>query len=67
VEIRTNSRVPATPFVVQPIVINKPVSPPKGGTCLKIIPLHVQTFTILVLVAIVVNEPVEGNESFDKE
>jgi hypothetical protein len=61
-EIGTNSRVLATPFVVQLIVITKPISPLRGITCLEIIPLHVQTFTIHVQVTIVTNEPMRGNE-----
>jgi hypothetical protein len=48
VEIGTNNKVPAMPFVVQPIAITKPVSPLRGGIGLKIIPLHVQTFTIAI-------------------
>jgi hypothetical protein len=44
VEIGTNSRVLATPSMVQ--LVTKLVSPLKGGTRLEIIPLHVQTFTI---------------------
>jgi hypothetical protein len=36
VEIRTNSRVLATPFVVQPIAITKLVSPLKARTSLEI-------------------------------
>jgi len=42
VEIGTSSRVPATPSMVQ--LVTKPVSPLRGGTCLKIILLLVQTF-----------------------
>jgi hypothetical protein len=38
-EIGTSSKVPTTPFVVQPIT--KLVSPLRGGTSLEIIPLHV--------------------------
>jgi len=53
VEIGTNSRVLVTPFVVQPIT--KPISPLRGGTCLEIIPLHVQTFIILVIVTIIIS------------
>jgi hypothetical protein len=59
-EIGTSIKVPATPFMVQPIAITKPISPQKGGTCLEIIPLHVQ-------VANVANEPMRSSESFDKE
>ncbi len=64
-EIGTSSRVPITPFVVQPII--KPISPFRARKGLKIIPLNVQTFTIHVLVTIVVSQHVEGNERFDKE
>ncbi len=46
VEIGTSSRVPSTLFVVQPIAITKPISPLRGGTCLEVIPLPIQTFTI---------------------
>jgi hypothetical protein len=38
-EIKTSSKVPVTPFVVQ--LVTKPVSPLRGGTSLEIIPLHV--------------------------
>jgi hypothetical protein len=38
----------ATPTVVQPVVVIKPVNPLKGGIGLEIISLHVQTFTIHV-------------------
>jgi hypothetical protein len=41
VEIGTSMKVLATPFVVQPIAITKPISPQRGGTSLEIIPLHV--------------------------
>jgi hypothetical protein len=47
VEIRTSSRTLATPTIVQLVVVIKPINPLRGGTCLKIISLHVQTFTIL--------------------
>ncbi len=60
VEIGTSSRVPTTPFVVQPFT--KLISPLKGGTCLEIIPLVVQTFTIHVLVTTIISQLVEGNE-----
>ncbi len=39
-KIGTSNRT-TTPFVVQPIVSTKPVSPLRDGTCLEIIPLHV--------------------------
>jgi hypothetical protein len=65
VEIGTNSRIPITPSMVQPIF--KPINPLRGGTSLEIIPLLVHTFMILVLVTIVVNQPVEGKEKSDKK
>ncbi len=46
-EIRNSSRTLATPIVVQLGVAIKLVNPLRRGTCLKIISLHVQTFTIL--------------------
>jgi hypothetical protein len=36
-EIRTNSKIPTLPSMVQHVT--NPVSPLKGGTCLEIIPL----------------------------
>ncbi len=48
VEIRTSSRTLTTPTIVQPVVVVKPVNPLRGGTCLEIISLRVQTFTIHV-------------------
>ncbi len=54
VEIGTNSRVPTTLSMVQ--FVTKPVNPLRGGTSFKIIPLHVQTFTIHVSMTIVVNQ-----------
>jgi hypothetical protein len=51
-EIGTNIKAGITPFVVQLVAITKLVCPLRGGTSLKIIPLHVQTFTIHVQVAI---------------
>ncbi len=47
--------------MVQPIVTTKLVSPLRGGTCFKIIPLHVQTFIVLVQVTTIVVELVEGS------
>jgi hypothetical protein len=47
-EIKTNSKVPTTPSMVQLVAITKPISPLRGGTSLEIIPLLVQTFTMLV-------------------
>jgi hypothetical protein len=67
VEIGTNSRIPTTPFVVQPIAITKPIGPLRGGTCLESIPLHILIFTILIPINIVVNKLVEDNERSDKE
>jgi len=63
VEIGTNSKV--TPFMVQ--LATKPFNPLRGGTCLKIIPLHVQIFIIFVLITTIVNQPMEGSERFDKK
>jgi hypothetical protein len=64
-EIGTSSKVLVTPSMVQPII--KPVSPLRGGTCLEIIPLLVQTFIILVLVTTIVSQLVESNERSNKE
>jgi hypothetical protein len=54
-EIKTNNRaIGASPSIhgyeqkEQHVITTKPINPLKGGTCFKIIPLHVQTFTILV-------------------
>jgi len=66
-EIGTSNRIPATPSAVQLVALNKPVSRLKEGTCLETIPLHVQTFTISISIATIVNELVKGNERFDKE
>ncbi len=66
-EIKTNSRVPTTPSIVQHVSITKPISPLRGGTSLEIIPLLVQTFTIHVQVATVTNELVRDNERYVKE
>jgi len=65
VEIGTSSKVPITPFVVQHVT--KPISPLRGGTSFKIIPLHVQTFTRPIPMTTVVNQPTEGSERSDKE
>jgi hypothetical protein len=65
VEIGTSSRVPATPFVVQPVT--KLVSPLRSGIGLEIITLLVQTFIIHVPVTTIVNQLVEGNERSDKK
>jgi hypothetical protein len=61
-EIGTSNRAPTTPFVVQLVAITKPISPLRGGTSLKIIPLPVHTFIIHVLIVIVVNEPIKGSK-----
>jgi len=66
-EIGTNNKVGITPFVVQFVAITKLVCLLRGGTSLKIIPLHVHTFTIHVQVATIINEPVKGSEKFVKE
>jgi hypothetical protein len=64
-EIGTNTKVLATPSMVQLII--KLVSPLKGGIGLEIIPLPIQTFTIPTLVTIVINQHVEGSErSYNK-
>jgi len=67
VETRTNNRTPTTPFMVQHVATIKLVSPLRGGTCLEIIPLHVQTFTIPIQVTTVTIEHVKGNEKFVKK
>ncbi len=67
VDIGTSRRAPTTPFVVQHVAITKPINPLKGGTSLEIIPLPIQTFTILVQIATIVNELVKGNERSTKE
>ncbi len=63
VKIKTSTRTTsATSFTFGPnpreqhVVITKPISPIRGGTCLEIIPLHVITLTILfeVIVELVV-------------
>jgi hypothetical protein len=59
-EIGTSNKVGITPSVVQLVAIIKLVCSLRGGTSLKIIPLHVQ-------VATVTNEPVKGNEKSVKE
>ncbi len=64
-EIGTSSRISSTPSMVQHVI--KLVSPLRGGIGLETIPLHVQTFTIHVLVTIIVSQPMEGNERFDKK
>jgi hypothetical protein len=64
-EIGISSRILVTPSMVQPVT--KPINPLRDGTSLKIIPLPVQTFTIHVLVTIIVNQPMKGNERSDKE
>jgi hypothetical protein len=66
-DIGTSSRLLVTPFVVQLVTITKPISPLRDGTCLEIIPLPIQTFTIPVQVTIVTNELVKGNEKYVKK
>jgi hypothetical protein len=46
-EIGINSRVLATPSMVQHIAITKPITPLRSRTCLEIIPLLIQTFHYL--------------------
>jgi len=48
VKIGTSSKVLTMSSMVQPNAITKSLNPLRGGTCLKIIPLHVWTFSILV-------------------
>jgi hypothetical protein len=57
-EIGTSNKIPTMPYVVQLII--KPVSPLRGGTCLKII-------LSLVPVTIVISQRMEGSERFDKK
>ncbi len=64
-EIGTNSRILVTPSMVQ--LVTKLINPLRDGTSLEIIPLPIQTFTIHVLVTIIVNQPMKGNERSDKE
>jgi hypothetical protein len=66
-EIGTSSKVRITRFVVQLVAITKLVSPLRGGTCLDIISLAIQTFTIHVQVATITNEPMRGSEKYVKE
>jgi hypothetical protein len=63
VEIGTSSRVLAMPSMVQPVAITKLVSPLRGGTSCKIIPLPIQH----VPFTIVVSKLVENSKRFDKE
>ncbi len=53
--------------MVQLVAITKLVSPLRGGTCLNIISLPIQTFTIHVQVATIINEPMRGSEKHVKE
>jgi hypothetical protein len=53
--------------MVQPIATTKPIGPLRGGIGLKIIPLHVQTFTIHVQVTTNTIELVRSKERFVKE
>jgi hypothetical protein len=65
VEIGTNSRVLATPSMVQPVI--KLINPLKGGIGLEIIPLPVQTFIIHVPITTIVSQPMESSERLDKK
>jgi hypothetical protein len=64
VEIGTSSKILATSSVVQ--LITKPISPLRGGTCLEITPLYVQTFIIFISMTTVVSQPVEGSVRFNE-
>jgi hypothetical protein len=64
-EIGTNSKVPTTPYVAQPVI--KPLNPLRGGTSLQIIPLPIQIFIIIVSMTSVVSQLVEGSERSDKK
>ncbi len=66
-EIGTNIKILATPFVVQLVAITKSIYPLRGGISLEIIPLLVQTFTIHVQVATIIDEHVRSNERPAKE
>jgi len=66
-EIGTNIRALATPFVVQHVATTKPISPLKGGTCLEIIPLPIHIFTIHVQVITNTIKPMESNNKSIKE
>ncbi len=65
VEIGTNSRVPTTISMVHHVT--KPISPLRGGTCLEIIPLVVETFNIPIRRTIIINQFMEGSERSNKE
>jgi hypothetical protein len=67
VEIGTNSKTLATPSMVQPIATSKLISPLRGGIGLKIIPSHVQTFTLHFQITTITIEPVRGSEKYVKE
>jgi hypothetical protein len=67
VEIRTSSREPTTPFMVQLVVTTKLISPLKGGSCLEIIPLLVQTFTMPIHIAAIIIKLVRNSEKSIKE
>jgi len=48
----------------QPIVTIKSPNPPRGGTCLEIIPLPIQFFVIhvqVIIIVITIVEPIEGS------
>jgi hypothetical protein len=53
--------------VIQLVAITKLVSPLRGGTCLDIISLPIQFFTIHVEVATITNEPMRGSEKYVTE
>jgi hypothetical protein len=64
-EIGTSNKVLAMPSMVQ--LVTKPISPLRGGTCLEIKPLPIQTFIIHILVTNVVNQLVKGSDKSDKK
>jgi hypothetical protein len=53
------------PYVVQ--LVTKSISPLRGGTCFKIIPLPVQIFIVPAPVTTVVSQPMEGSERSNKK
>jgi hypothetical protein len=67
VEIETTSKIPTMPSVVQLVAITKLINPRRGGTCLEIIPLPIQTFTALVPITTIVSKLIEDNKRCDKE
>jgi hypothetical protein len=64
-QIGTSNKVLAMPSMVQ--LVTKPISPLKGGTCLEIKPLPIQTLIIHILVTNVVNQLVKGSDKSDKK